>query len=139
MKKVILITLILFLASCATKERKPEHAKPPPNSRTPPVEMNVEGIETPERTASDALIDEGQGPLKRGLYDSSADFFQQAVAVDPSNGAGYYYLSLTKLRGGEYGEAEGLLEKAEVLLSNDSTWAYRLKQLRSEFEEKKPR
>jgi tetratricopeptide (TPR) repeat protein len=129
------ITLLL-LASCAPKTR-PERPRTPPEYRTPPTE-SPEGEMTPERSASEALIEEGLSIFNQGLYDQAADLFQQAVTVDPSNGAGYYYLAIVKLRTGEYGEAEGLLEKAELLLSHNPLWTERLEELRQEFGERQP-
>src|SRR3989338_4988602 len=104
-----------LLVSCATRPG-PKRPKAPPGSREPPVTRQAE--ETPERRASNALIEQGTGILERGLYDRAADLFQEAVSVDPTNGAGYYYLALVKLKTGEYGGVEGFLEKAESLLAD---------------------
>jgi tetratricopeptide (TPR) repeat protein len=93
---------------------------------------------TPQRAASNALVDDGEKVFNLGLYDRAADLFQEAVTVDSSNGAGYYHLALTKLRAGEYGEAEGLVEKAELLLGNQPDWTDRLEDLRRELSQKKP-
>lgn len=103
------------------------------------VEGQIEGEEeSPEREASNALIEQGQVSFQRGLYDQAAGTFQEAVTVDATNGAGYYWLALTKLRSGEYGEAEGLIEKALTLLSRRPEWAERLEELQREFHQNKP-
>lgn len=138
MKKFFLVLMAILLASCAPKA-KPKYPKLPPGAHTPPVSTPVEEQETPERQASNSLIEEGLTAFNRGLYDHSADLFQQAVTVDPSNGAGYYHLAVAKLRSGEYGEAAGLQEKAEQLLANDPSWTDRLKDLRSELNQKQPK
>jgi tetratricopeptide (TPR) repeat protein len=127
---LVLLTTVLLL-SCASK-RKPERPKLPPGSREPPISAPTEEL-TPERKASNALIDEGQQALDRGLYDRAADLFQESVAVDPTNGAGYYYLALVKLKAGEYGEAWDFTEKAETLLPKDSDWIEKIEALRQEL------
>jgi Tfp pilus assembly protein PilF len=135
-KKIISIVLVLFLAACAGK-KPPGHPKPPPGSHQTPVSPSGEE-ETPERIASNALIDDGEKIFSQGRYDSAADLFQQAVTVDPSNGSAYYHLALAKVRSGEYGDAEGLIEKADQLLGHDPNWAERLEDLKREFHQKNP-
>ena len=83
-------------------------------------------------------MEDGIKALERGLHDRAADLFQESVTVDYSNGAGYYHLALVKLRTGEYGEVEGLLEKAEMLLENRPEWTERLEELRREFHQHRP-
>lgn len=134
MNQFLVLLLLISLAACAPRPRA-THPKPPPGSREPPV-VAVPKEETAERVASNALIEEGVRSLDRGLYDRSADLFQESVTVDPSNGVGYYYLALVKTRTGEYGEVGGLLEKAESLL--DPSWRERLDELKEEFNQNRP-
>lgn len=94
--------------------------------------------ESPERTASNSLVEEGEQALDHGFYDRSADFFQEAVKTDPSNGVGYYYLALVKFRTGEYGEVSGFLEKASALLANDTAWSEKIDSLRQDLQQQKP-
>lgn len=129
--RFFLILLISVLVACAPK-KKPEYPKPPPGSRQPPVTAPSE-VDTPERSASDALVEEGRQALDHGLYDRSADLFQEAVTVDPTNGAGYYYLALVKFKTGEYGEVWDLLEKAETLLAKDPEWIEKIEELKQEL------
>ncbi len=138
MRKFTLL-LILFVVACAPKT-KPQYPKRPPGAVPPPVTGTTEEQkESPERTASNALVDEGKVALNRGLYDHSADLFQQAVTIDPTNGAGYFYLAFAKVRGGEYGEAAGLLEKAKLLLGSNPLWTDKLQELRTELDQKQPK
>lgn len=130
-RRVFLVVSILILsASCAPK-RKPEHPKLPPGSRRPPVTAPSEA-ETPERRAAEALVEEGIEALDRGLHDRAADLFQESVAVDPTNGVGYYYLALVKFKSGEYGEVWDFLEKAETLLRDEPGWIEKIEQLKQE-------
>ncbi len=126
------ILLVFFLASCAPKQ-KPAHPRLPPGTRVPPVTSPSGSEISPEREASNAVIEEGKGLMERGQYDRAADRFQEAVAVDSTNGAAYYYGALVKTRSGEYGDAWGFLEKAEQLLAGDAAWTEKLQQLRDEL------
>lgn len=136
MTRVLILFLVFLLVSCAPKA-KPERARVPPNSRTPPVSDSDNEL-TPERAASNALVDDGEKAFRMGLYDRAADLFQEAVSIDATNGEGYYHLALTKIRTGEYGEAEGLVEKTETILGGRSEWDEKLEELRQELEQKKP-
>ena len=136
MKKILSLFLILFLAACAGK-KAPEHAKPPADAHQTPVGASNDE-ETAERMASNALVDDGERVFTSGRYDSAADLFQQAVTVDPTNGAAYYYLALTKTKSGEYGEAEGLIDKADQLLRSNPEWTDKLEELKREFNRNKP-
>jgi len=84
----------------------------------------------PERKASEALIQKGVDSMDQGLFDRAEDNFQDAVNLDPSNGAGFYYLALIKYKLGEYETVPNFLEKAEALLKNDPDWTGRLESLR---------
>jgi tetratricopeptide (TPR) repeat protein len=139
LRRLLFVFLIFSaLAACAPKGKKPQHAKAPPGSHQAPIGIQGEE-ESPERSASNALIDQGETSFHRGLYDQAASSFQEAVTVDAANGAGYYWLALTKLRSGEYGEAEGLIEKAATLLSNRPEWSEKLEILQREFQQNKPK
>lgn len=135
-----LVALVLTAGGCAGK-RGPEKAKTPPDSRQTPVGAADDEL-TPQRAASNALIDDGEKAFTQGRYDSAADLFQEAATVDPSNGAAFYHLARAKIRSGEYGEAEGLIEKADQLLGSDkdpsSDWPLKLEELKREFHQKKP-
>lgn len=136
-----LMVLIALGLACAPKGQKPQRPKRPPPSQQAPVgvEGQVEGEdESPERQASNALIEQGQIAFERGLYDQAAGTFQEAVSIDATNGAAYYWLARAKLRSGEYGEAEGLIEKSLTLLSHRPDWAERLEELQREFHQNKP-
>ena len=141
MRKFVLLMVVIFLASCAPKA-KPRYPttrpseKPPEGSREPPITTPAEEL-TPERMASNSLIEEGEQALERGLNDRAADLFQQSITVDPTNGAGYYYLAFVKTKSGEYGEAWDLFEKAESLLSRDPDWTSKLDDLRQELRERR--
>ncbi|HEX5037145.1 MAG TPA: tetratricopeptide repeat protein [bacterium] len=137
MKKILSVFLILFLAACGGTKKPPEHAKPPADAHQTPVGPAGEE-ESAERMASNAIVDDGTQAFRYGRYDAAADLFQQAVTVDPTNGAAYYHLALAKMRSGEYGDAEGLIEKADQLLGANPDWVLKLEELKREFHQKNP-
>ncbi len=126
MKPIVFLFFISsFLAGCVS---------PKGAMKTPSHPTGVE-VSAPERRASDALIEEGIRTMDNGRYDRAADLFQEAITIDSTNGAGYYRLAFVKVKMGEYGEARGLLEKAEHLLAGDSEWKTKLEELRAELGE----
>lgn len=138
MKKILSLFFVFFFVACGGGKKPPTHAKPPPaDAHGTPVGASDDD-ETAERMASEAIVDDGQRAFNHGLYDNAADLFQQAVTVDPTNGAAYYYLALVRVRTGEYGEAEGLIEKADQLLGAKSDWTLKLEELKREFHQKSP-
>ena len=140
--KHVLATFILFaFSSCATFKAS-EKTEPLSDFSSPSLFSEQDNEDSPQRTASDSLIESGKTDLEQGRYDGAADLFHEAVTLDPTNGAAYYYLALTKLKAGEYGDAESFAEKAKTLLSHSthaSEWQDKLKALREEIETKKPR
>lgn len=126
---------ILFLSSCASFQSS-RHSTVP-GSRNPPVSKSSEEM-TPERKASDVLVEQGQAALNEGRYDHAADLFQESISVDPSNGIGYYSLAAVKFQSGEYGDVWNLLDKAELLLSNQPEMLEKIQTLRLEVQKQKP-
>lgn len=134
---IILVFVLAFGWSCAPKPPL-ERPKPKPETRPAPVTLGApEEEETPERAASNALVEEGKTAFERGSLDRAGDVFQEAVSVDPTHGVPYYYLALVKMKSGEYGGVWGFLEKAEDLLARKPEWTAKLKSLREELEHEK--
>lgn len=138
--KILVLPLILIMSasmSCAGK-REPGRAKVPEGAHGTPVGTSDDEL-TPQRAASRALVADGEKAFAQGRYDLAGDLFQQAVTVDPTHGEAYYHLALVKIRTGEYGEAEGLIEKADQLLGQNPEWTLKLEDLKREFHRNKPR
>ncbi len=132
--------LVVFvgITGCAVfNKNAPTKPASPTESRIPGVNAAGEKM-TPERSASNSLIEEGIVAYDRGLNDHSADLFQESINVDPTNGASYYYLTLVKVRSGEYGEAWGLIEKAELLFQQNPDWLAKVEEVKAELQQKKP-
>ncbi len=134
--KIVGVLFLSVLMSCAPGA-KPKHPKPGSESHLPPVLSPID-LETPERTAANQVIAEGRVQLEQGNYARASDLFQEAVTLDPTNGAGYYYLAAAKAQLGETGESTGLLEKAEQLLASDPAWQVQLDELKLKLTEHQP-
>lgn len=125
--KVIFIFLgIFFLISCAAGRKAPLSSAATSHEKSP------------ERTASMALISQGEKSLETGLYGQAQDRFQEAVNIDPSNGVGYYDLAVVKFKTGEYGGVWGFLEKAEQLLLGSPDWTLKIEDMKREVQSYKP-
>ena len=95
-------------------------------------------VDTPQRRASNHLLQQGQIASNQGRYDQAADLFQEAISVDSSNGAAYYEMAQVRTHSGEYGDAWGFVEKAEALLGDSPEWAERLEKLKQDIKNANP-
>ena len=129
---ILIFALVLTVSSCAKHGARHPKAK---YSEPPVVETPQAG---PEREASNHLIKEGQKYLNFGMYNQAAYSFQEAVNVDPNNGAAYYYLAYTKYRSGEYGRVPILLDRASSLLKGDEKWEWKIEKLQESVKEAQP-
>ena len=87
----------------------------------------------PVRAASQKLVLEGQRFLDSAEYERALYKFEEAINIDPSNGAGYYNMAKTQAELGAYDEADGLLDKAESLLGQGAPWGERILSLRQQI------
>ncbi len=71
---------------------------------------------TPERTASERLVERGRALLGAKRPSEAASVLERAVRVDPSNGRAYLALARARIALGEPVVARGLLERAAALL-----------------------
>jgi tetratricopeptide (TPR) repeat protein len=129
---------ITSLAGCA-KEKKPVHKKIPPRERREPpesirpYELPEERAMTPERQASNRLVEQGKVFLNNDELERAISTFSDAINVDTGNGEAYYYLAITHAKQGEPDVAVGLLDKADALLSRDPEWSERIDQARRDL------
>lgn len=141
---IFLFLICLSFAACPPAAKKPPVKKPPKQGelREKPKEVTKPAgpsqVMTPQRKASDRLIDKGKTSLDTKSYDQAAQLFQDAANVDPSNGVAYYYLALTDHYLGEQHVAAGLLDKAESLLRSDGHWMGKIEELRTLITGEKP-
>lgn len=129
MTKTLCIVLgCLIFSGCAGKKPggyRKEHKSPPLTSPS-----QVSG---PARDASNAVLEEGKGALEQGDLERAADNFQEAVTLDPTNGAGFYYLALLHFKKGEYDQSAVFLEKADSLLAGQEDWIIPLEELKRDL------
>ena len=131
MIKTLSIFLIGGLIFCSCAGKKPGTYRK--EGKSPPL-TSPSQVPGPGRDASNAVLEEGKGALEQGDLERAADNFQEAVSLDPSNGAGFYYLARLHFKNGEYEEAKQLLEKAETLLKGDEEWLLPLEEFRRDLE-----
>lgn len=139
---LFLVCALILMNGCATSHKKKtkKPRKPPaqttPETRKPPVPSGGEENGA-ARTASNVLVEDGRKAMNQGSFDHAADLFQEAVTIDPHNGAAYYHLASAKLKSGDR-DVSDLIEKARSLLANDADWISRLDALEEEAKQTPP-
>ena len=80
----------------------------------------------PNVVAALRLVEQGRLQLESGRNETAIDLFERAVAIDPANAQGYYYLGVLHFGQGTYSQALAFANRAVVLASSgDRTWASR--------------
>jgi tetratricopeptide (TPR) repeat protein len=142
---LFILTLAIVIAACAGKSKKPAYKviKKGPQEQTRTTEggevapsegaVGSEAAATPKRRASDRLVEKGQTHLQSEEYDLAASAFRDAVDVDSTNGAAYYFLALTYLHLGQPDLSAGFLDKADALLGSDEEWSLKIQDLRDQL------
>lgn len=87
------------------------------------------GAGSPEREASQHVVEEGKGYLITGRLAEAERRFERATRIDPTNGFAYYWLGRSRVEAGEPAAAAGVLEKAESLLGPYPEWRERAARL----------
>jgi Flp pilus assembly protein TadD len=87
------------------------------------------GAGTPERDASQQVVEEGKGYLITGQAVEAERRFEHATRIDPTNGFAYYWLGRARVQAGDPAAATGVLEKAESLLGPYPEWRDRAARL----------
>jgi tetratricopeptide (TPR) repeat protein len=132
---VLVISLTVGFIGCEKRppqKRLPGARKPAQKEVIRPAEQQeAVGAGTPQRAASRQLVESGMVQLEAKNYELAAVRFQDAINVDPRNGAAYYYLALADFYLEQYDTAVGLLDKAEALLRHDERWMERIENLRA--------
>lgn len=68
--------------------------------------------------------------LEAQSYDQASSTLRDAINVDSTNGAAYYYLAEAYAGNEENDLALGILDKAEALFKNDASWIERINALK---------
>ena len=142
--------LLTVVLACGGADREPprtspeRHASPPearaddgsPAADAEPREISTDtaiaddaGAGTPERDASQKVVEEGKGYLITGRAVQAERRFEHATRIDPTNGFAYYWLGRARVEAGDPTAAAGVLEKAEGLLGPYPEWRDRAARL----------
>jgi len=74
------------------------------------------GLGTPPNVAAALrLIEDGRQQMQQGAYDASLDRLERAVAIDPTNAYGYYFLARVHLLKKDYDQAIAFASRAASL------------------------
>jgi predicted negative regulator of RcsB-dependent stress response len=81
----------------------------------------------PNVAAALRLIEEGRQHVRQGHVDQALDRFERAVAIDPTNAYGYYFLAQLHYLNKNYDQAIAFASRAAVLSARvDPTWLARV-------------
>ena len=69
----------------------------------------------PNVAAALRLIEDGRQQMQQGAYDAALDHFERAVAIDPTNAYGYYFLARVHLLKKDYDQAIAFASRAASL------------------------
>lgn len=132
-----LIIIVTLLAGCAEKKHGKTFQRGTRTSQKDiirPAEAQKEApesVSSPQRAASNQLVDKGLNYMDAKNYELAAVRFQDAINIDPRNGIAYYYLAMSDYYMGQSDEALGLLDKAQALIGYDERWNERIENLRA--------
>lgn len=76
------------------------------------------------------LVNEGKQFLEQKNYDQARRKFEEAVGIDTTNGAAYYYLAVINYDQKEYAKALGFLDQAESLFNASPEWTETIQKFR---------
>ena len=97
----------------------PPQAGPPDALATSPelesLLTHIGPTTPPNVAAALRLIEDGRQQMQQGRYDRALDRFERAVAIDPSNAYGYYFLARLHFATKKYDQAVAFASRAVVL------------------------
>jgi hypothetical protein len=98
----------------------PPEATGSPNALVPPPEAeslltHIGPTTPPNVTAALRLVEDGRQQMLQGRYDRALDRFERALAIDPSNAYGYYFLAQLHFTTKKYDQAVAFASRAVVL------------------------
>jgi predicted negative regulator of RcsB-dependent stress response len=76
---------------------------------------HISSTTPPNVAAALRLIEDGRQQMDQGRYDRALDRFERAVAVDPANAYGYYFLAQLHFQTKKYDQAVAFASRAVVL------------------------
>ncbi len=130
---VFLLILCLAAAGCRPAQitvmpEPPEEAPPEPRITEPSSRI---------RAARDLNL-KALSLLENHKPDAAIDLLERSIAIDPSNGQAYYYLSNAWLMKGDQKQAYEFNRLAEEYIENDEEWHQRVLEQKSLIQEPAP-
>jgi tetratricopeptide (TPR) repeat protein len=139
--------VLAFIASCATFPGKKSTTTSSPSKsdgtrtivKTPgepprevmrPEAINYAAVQSPKRQVSTQLVMEGKEFLAKKEYDRARGKLEEAVTLDPTNGAAYYHLAVVYYELRDYPKALGFLDQAESLFHASPDWMETIQKFR---------
>ncbi len=95
-----------------------------------PEQVHYASVQSPKRQASTQLVTEGKQFLEQKNYDQARRKFEEAVGIDTTNGAAYYYLAVINYDLKDYPKALGFLDQAESLFNASPEWTETIQKFR---------
>jgi hypothetical protein len=90
-------------------------AAPPPTAEPESLLTHLGPTTPPNVAAAMRLIEDGRQHLAQGQYDQAQERFERAVAIDPVNAYGYYYLAQLYFLMKKYDQASAFAGRAVTL------------------------
>ncbi|HUI24836.1 MAG TPA: tetratricopeptide repeat protein [Candidatus Kryptonia bacterium] len=85
----------------------------------PSLVEKINGSTPPNVAAALRLVEDGRALLAQQAYERALDRFERALAIDPSNAYGYYYLARLHFEQRSYDQAIAFADKSAVLSARD--------------------
>lgn len=96
--------------------------------------QNLATISTPKRIASQEVTERGLQELQTNHAQKAVQTFQDALSIDGTNGAAYFYLAKAHYQLGAYERALAMLDRASSLLGEAGEWLSRIDNLKVTIE-----
>jgi len=97
---------------------------------------HINATTPPNVAAALRLIEDSRQQMQRAGADRALDRLERAVAIDPTNAYGYYFLARVHYTKKDYDQSIAFASRAAVLCRNDPIWLGRIYSLQGAvFEE----
>ena len=105
-------------------------------TKRPPIydKPVIESVEA--KSPAKELLKEGISHLKDKAHQKAEWKFEEAIKLDPDYGPAYYWLARARYRLDQINNIIYLLDKAETLLKNSTTWIERIQKFKDLLSEK---
>ena len=134
---ILLAVFILLLCLAAAGCRPAQIAVKPEPSEEAPAEPRITEHSSRIRAARDLNL-KAASLLKNHKPDAAIDLLERSIAIDPSNGQAYYYLSNAWLMKKDQKQAYEFNRLAEEYIEDDDEWHQRVLEQKDLVQEPTP-